>query len=238
MKTLRLLLFPFAIVYDLVTHARNWAFDKGFLEQRSFSTPIIAIGNLSTGGTGKTPMTEYLIRQFEGRIAVLSRGYGRKTSGFKMVEVDSAPSEVGDEPLQIKRKFGAKITSAVCEKRVDGVERLIGDNQPDLILLDDAYQHRYVKADHYVLLTAFGDPYYNDFVLPAGNLRESRQGANRAHSIVVTKCPPDISQADMAKIKQKIKPLPHQQVYFSTIAYSENLYSKSSDVSLKEFEET
>jgi tetraacyldisaccharide 4'-kinase len=216
---------------------RNWAFDVGILKQESFDVPIIAVGNLSTGGTGKTPMIEYLITQFQDqKVAVLSRGYGRKTKGYRLVETSSTAQQVGDEPLQIKKKFGDRITVAVCEKRVDGVNQLILDFSPDVILLDDAFQHRYVKADHHVLLTAFGDPYFNNNVLPAGNLREPRSGAIRAHSIVVTKCPPDLNGEAMQSIIDKIKPATHQNVFFATITYSDLLVGQNIELPIKDLQ--
>ncbi|MGJ8684994.1 MAG: tetraacyldisaccharide 4'-kinase [Nonlabens sp.] len=231
MQLLRNLLFPFSVLYDGITTARNWAFEKGYLKQESFDVPVIVVGNLSTGGTGKTPMIEWLVNHHQGKkIAVLSRGYGRKTSGFIEINDSHTALEVGDEPLQIKNKFGDSIVSAVCEKRVDGIQKLLSDHSLDLILLDDAYQHRHVKASHYILLTSFDKPYYNDYLLPTGDLRESREGANRAHTIIVTKCPVDISDDEKAAIIKKIKPQPSQQVCFSTIAYDEVLISKDSQI--------
>lgn len=220
MQWFRNLLFPFTIIYDIITRCRNWAFEHGWLHQQSFKTPIIAVGNLSTGGTGKTPMVEWLIEQSQPlNTAVLSRGYGRTTSGYILINNTHQASQVGDEPLQIKQKYTDSIISAVCENRVKGVQQLLQDHTPDLILLDDAYQHRYLKANHYILLTSYNQPYYNDYVLPTGNLRESRSGAARAHSIIITKCPPQITAQQREHIKTQINPLPHQRIYFATIAY-------------------
>ncbi|MGB3590468.1 MAG: tetraacyldisaccharide 4'-kinase [Nonlabens sp.] len=226
MQQLRLLLFPIAIIYDLVTRLRNWLFDNGIKHRQAFNIPVIAVGNLSTGGTGKTPMVEYLVTmQLDKKVAVLSRGYGRKTSGYREVTMNSTAAQVGDEPLQIKRKFGDAIMVAVCEKRVDGIRQLIADYPSDIMLLDDAYQHRYVKASYYILLTSYDRPFYSDYVLPAGNLREARKGYQRAQSIVVTKCPPDLSNVDQQFIIKRIDPLPGQQIYFSYIKYGKKLLS-------------
>jgi tetraacyldisaccharide 4'-kinase len=233
MQELRLLLYPFSILYDGVTSLRNWAFDKGILDQKEFDVPIIAVGNLSTGGTGKTPMIEYLIDSYKGqRTAVLSRGYGRKTSGYIELSIDDTPEKVGDEPLQIKRKFQDLIVSAVCEKRVDGIQRLLKDHSLDVILLDDAFQHRHVKASHYILLTSYDRLYVNDILLPAGNLRESRSGADRAQSIIVTKCPEHISTAERNTIKQRLNLESNQKLYFSFIGYSNILYGINENIEL------
>jgi tetraacyldisaccharide 4'-kinase len=233
MQGLRILLYPFSVLYDGVTRLRNFSFDQGWLTSIKFNIPIIAVGNLSTGGTGKTPMIEFLIRQNEGkRIAVLSRGYGRKTKGYLEVKTTSKVIEVGDEPLQFKTKFENSIVVAVCEKRVGGIERLLKDHKLDLILLDDAYQHRYVQASHYILLTSYEQPYYEDVVLPAGNLRESRSGAARAHSIVVTKCPAVLSEEEMTSIRVKLGARLDQQVYFSAISYSNEAIGSAGNILL------
>ncbi|WP_194851044.1 tetraacyldisaccharide 4'-kinase [Nonlabens antarcticus] len=234
MQGLRILLYPFSILYDGITGLRNYGFDRGWLTSTKFDIPIIAVGNLSTGGTGKTPMIEFLIRQNTGKkIAVLSRGYGRKTKGYREVTIESKAIQVGDEPLQFKSKFKDEIIVAVCEKRVQGIQRLIQDHNPEVILLDDAYQHRYVQASHYILLTSYDQPFYKDLVLPAGNLRESVSGAVRAHSIIVTKCPAELSDKEMAEIRSQLKPREHQQVYFSTISYSANVIGLTKAISLE-----
>ncbi|MEO9953392.1 tetraacyldisaccharide 4'-kinase [Nonlabens sp.] len=236
MQNLRLLLYPFSILYDGITSLRNYAFDKGVLEQREFDMPIIAVGNLSTGGTGKTPVIEYFIKKNQGlKIGVLSRGYGRKTSGYIELDVNDTVEKVGDEPLQIKLKFKGLIVSAVCEKRVDGIDNLLKNHDLDLILLDDAYQHRHVKASHYVLLTSYGKLYKDDYLLPAGNLRESRSGANRAQTIVVTKCPLSISVEETLEIEKKLDLLPFQNLYFSYIAYDDFIYGNDVIKNLNDF---
>ena len=236
MQELRLLLYPFSILYDGITSLRNYAFDKNILEHKEFNIPIIAVGNLSTGGTGKTPMIEYLIKSHAGlKIGVLSRGYGRKTSGFIEISENDTVEKVGDEPLQIKVKFKDLIISAVCEKRVDGINLLLENHDLDIILLDDAYQHRHVKASHYVLLTSYGDLYKNDYLLPAGNLRESSRGARRAKTIIVTKCPASITAIEMQEISKKLDVLPYQSLYFSYIAYDDYVYGVNGKQSLVDF---
>jgi tetraacyldisaccharide 4'-kinase len=235
MQSARFLLFPFAVLYDGVTRLRNIAFDYGILKQKSYDTPIIAVGNLSTGGTGKTPMIEYLIEKNHGkRIAVLSRGYGRSTRGYREVMISDSATKVGDEPLQFKNKFGDTVIVAVCEKRVDGIGKLLAAHHIDLILLDDAYQHRYVKASEYILLTSYDKPYFKDYILPAGNLRESRSSASRANSIVVTKCPEDIVQAALASFRTQINPTHEQHVYFATISYAGYMVNAFNKVALTE----
>lgn len=237
MGGLRKLLFPFSILYDGVTSLRNKMFDWDVLKQKQFPVRIISVGNLSTGGTGKTPMIEWLVRQHAGqRVAILSRGYGRSTSGFRRVHADVTIDEVGDEPLQFAQKFGKQVEVFVCEKRADGIQQILSQTQPDVILLDDAYQHRYVQRDLSILLTTYAQPYFHDLVLPAGDLRESSRYADRADVIVVTKCPPGLSQNEQEKLKVKINPAPHQQVCFSTLAYGETLIGKPGNKSLKEIE--
>ena len=190
MKLLRWLLFPFSVLYRLITGLRNVAYNRGWLASTGFDLPVICVGNLSVGGTGKTPHIEYLVRLLRDThaVATLSRGYGRSTKGFLEVQTTSDASEVGDEPLQFKHKF-PQLQVAVDENRVHGVQQLLQSEQaPGVILLDDAFQHRRAKAGYYVLLTTYQAPYYRDFLLPTGNLREARSGSSRANSIVVTKC--------------------------------------------------
>lgn len=229
MNFLRKILFPFAIFYGMMTAIRNWFYDKGILKSYSFPIPIIAVGNLSVGGTGKTPQIEYLIRLLSPnyKIAVLSRGYKRKTSGFLLADNTSTAESLGDEPFQMAQKFPT-IQVAVDVNRKNGIERLLAlENKPDIILLDDAFQHRKVKAGFYILLTAFNDLYTDDFILPTGNLRESRSGVKRADVVVVTKCPPTLTEAAQNQIRQRLHLLNHQHLYFSAIQYDELLYSES-----------
>jgi len=226
MKLLRFLLFPFAVLYDAITRIRNWFFNIGILKSTSFDIPVIAVGNLSVGGTGKSPQIEYLIRLLKDdyKIAVLSRGYKRKTEGFQLVNDTHTAEDVGDEPLQFYKKFKNDITVAVDADRTNGIQQLLqNDIPPQVVLLDDAYQHRKVTASSYILLTKYNDLYVDDFVLPTGNLRESRRGAKRASVIVVTKCPEDLSKSEQGKIVRKINPKSYQKVFFTTIAYDEDL---------------
>lgn len=219
MNVLRKLLFPFSLLYGGITALRNLLYDKGLLKSKAYNFPIICVGNLSTGGTGKSPMIELLVSFLKDdyKIAVLSRGYKRKTTGFREVLLNNSVEEVGDEPLQFKQKF-PEITVAVCEDRQSGIERL--HEAAEVILLDDAFQHRKVKASLNILLTSFDKLYSNDCMLPAGNLREPKYGAQRAQIIVVTKCPDDIEASKMEAIKRELKPKPYQEVYFSKIGYS------------------
>jgi tetraacyldisaccharide 4'-kinase len=236
MKLLRKLLFPFSIMYGLITRIRNFLFDKGYLKSTSFTIPIIAVGNLSVGGTGKTPQIEYLIRLLykNYKIATLSRGYKRKSKGYFLANENATASILGDEPFQFHQKF-PEIVVAVDENRTNGIQQLLSlENKPEVILLDDAFQHRKVKAGFYILLTAYNDLYANDFILPAGNLRESRKGAKRADIIIVTKCPENLSTNEQNSIKNKLKLAIHQQLYFTFIVYDDFIYSKNNKISLNE----
>jgi tetraacyldisaccharide 4'-kinase len=221
MKFLRFLLFPFSIIYDLVTTVRNFLFDKGFFKETSFKIPIIAVGNLNVGGTGKTPQIEYLIRLLKDsyQLSVLSRGYKRSTKEYVLLDEFSSAEEVGDEPLQYFKKF-ENINVAVDVNRVNGISNLIATKETEAILLDDAYQHRKVKASFYVLLTKYNDLFINDFLLPTGSLRESRAGAKRADVIVVTKCPVNISDSDQKNIKKILKKF-KKPIFFTTISYAD-----------------
>lgn len=215
---IRKLLFPFAVLYGWITAIRNYFYEKGILKSYSFEVPTIVVGNLSVGGTGKTPQTEYLINLLsnEFKIAVLSRGYKRKSNGFLLADSNATPETIGDEPYQIFQKF-PQIALAVDGNRKNGIENLLKHVQPEVILLDDAFQHRRVKAGFYILLTAFNDLFCDDFILPTGNLRESRTGSRRANIIIVTKCPENLSETEQQAIQQKLKC--SQPVYFTTIGY-------------------
>jgi len=222
MNFLRKLLFPFSLLYGGITAIRNFLYNKGILKSKKYDLPVICVGNLSTGGTGKSPMIELLVSFLEHKqkVAVLSRGYKRKTSGYREVSIVNTVEEVGDEPLQFKKKF-PEITAAVCEDRRTGIEKL--QSKADVILLDDAFQHRKVKASLNILLTSFDKLYVNDCMLPTGNPREPKYGAERADVIVVTKCPDDISDFTMEAIKRKLDPKPHQKIYFSKIGYASEI---------------
>lgn len=225
MKFIRFLLFPFSIIYAIVTSVRNYFFDVGIFKQTTFKKPIIAVGNLSVGGTGKTPQIEYIIKLLKRKhkIGVLSRGYGRKTKGFLQVDATKTAVEVGDEPLQFSIKF-TDISVAVDEDRVNGIQQFTNS---EIILLDDAFQHRKVKAGFYVLLTKYNELFSNDFVLPTGNLRERRIGVKRADVVVVTKCPTTIDAQEQQDLKQLIRRYFNGQIFFSSIAYAEFLMSNN-----------
>ncbi|AXG70007.1 tetraacyldisaccharide 4'-kinase [Kordia sp. SMS9] len=235
MRRLRLLLFPFSVLYGAIVFVRNWLFDKGYLKSTSYSFPVICVGNLSVGGTGKSPMIEYLIRLLkdEYKVATLSRGYKRKTTGFLLADEHTTASDIGDEPLQFYHKFKNDIQVAVEAKRTVGIETLRNLSiSLEVILLDDAFQHRKVNAGFNILLTPFYDLYANDFMLPAGNLREPISGAKRADVIIVTKCPTEVSAAERTRIVKKLRPKAQQKVFFTTIAYSESIYSESEELLL------
>lgn len=236
MKFIRFLLFPFAIIYDLITSIRNFLFDVGIFKQTAFKRPVIVVGNLSVGGTGKTPQIEYLIRLLKDtfKVAVLSRGYKRKTEGFVLLDKSHSAEDVGDEPLQYFKKF-TNINVAVDANRVAGVDKLLKDKSPEVVLLDDAYQHRKIKGSFYILLTKYDDLFVDDFLLPTGNLREGRSGAKRADVILVTKCPNNLTQNQQEKIKLKLSKY-NKEVFFTTISYADNL-SGSNDVSIAKLKE-
>ncbi|MBL4643923.1 MAG: tetraacyldisaccharide 4'-kinase [Flavobacteriaceae bacterium] len=220
MKFIRLLLFPFAIMYAIITSMRNFLFDVGLLKSTSFNKPIIVVGNLSVGGTGKTPQIEYLIRVLkQHKLAVLSRGYGRETKGFVLADRSKKATDIGDEPLQFFRKF-KDIIVAVDEDRVHGISQL---NAANVLLLDDAFQHRKVTAGFYVVLTKYNALFSNDFVLPAGNLRERRVGIKRANAVVITKCPNTITTEDQNETEKLIRRYFDGPIFFSTITYADVL---------------
>ena len=227
MKQLRKILFPFAILYDLVTRVRNQFYDKGLFSSTRFDIPVICVGNLSVGGTGKSPMVEFLVKTLKenASVATLSRGYGRKTKGYRSVQVNDVAQNVGDEPLQLKKKF-PKVHVAVCESRALGIEQLKASVAPELVILDDAYQHRSVSPSFTILLTAYDDLYADDLLLPAGNLRESKKGASRANVIIVTKCPPKIALEERNRIGSKLNPLSRQKLFFSTVEYDTHMYGE------------
>ncbi|MFC6096676.1 tetraacyldisaccharide 4'-kinase [Flavobacterium qiangtangense] len=235
MNILRKILFPFAILYGFITSFRNFLFDKGILKSHSFDLPIIAVGNLSVGGTGKTPQIEYLIRLLSPsyKIATLSRGYKRKSEGFILADASSNAEILGDEPFQFYQKF-PNILVAVDANRKNGIEQLIKISKPDVILLDDAFQHRKVKAGFYILLTTYNDLYSDDFILPTGNLRESRSGAERANIVIVTKCPGDLSEKERNYIERKLQLESSQKLFFTSIAYDEFIFSEQKQLSFSE----
>lgn len=218
MKYLRLILFPLSLLYGLVVLIRNWFYDKGIFKSAGFDMPIIVVGNLDVGGAGKSPMTEYLIRLLKSsyKIATLSRGYGRATKGFLMATAQSTASDIGDEPAQFKNKF-PDIDVAVCEKRVAGVEHLKDDHE--VIILDDAYQHRALKPGLSILLFDYSRINEPRLLLPAGNLREPLAGRKRADIVVVSKCPSTLTDLEQGRVIKRIRPYSHQSLFFTSITY-------------------
>ncbi|UFH35636.1 tetraacyldisaccharide 4'-kinase [Flavobacterium acetivorans] len=238
MNLLRKILFPFAVLYGLITSIRNFLFDKGILKSYAFDLPVIAVGNLSVGGTGKTPQIEYLIRLLSDKYktATLSRGYKRQSEGFVLADASSNAQILGDEPFQYFQKF-PNIKVAVDANRKNGIEQLLAQtDKPEVILLDDAFQHRKVKAGFYILLTSYGDLFCDDLMLPTGNLRESRSGAQRANIIIVTKCPFNLSQEKQNDIKNKLKLAASQELYFTFIAYDNFIYGESGKMNVNEIQ--
>ncbi|MGS0526735.1 tetraacyldisaccharide 4'-kinase [Zobellia nedashkovskayae] len=233
MQLLRKILFPVSLVYALVVYLRNYFYDKGIFSSKSFETPTICIGNLSAGGTGKTPMVELLVALLKDnyKVAVLSRGYRRKSKGFVLADDSATVGTLGDEPFQIFSKF-SDINLAVDADRRNGIEILEKRSKPDVIILDDAYQHRKVTCGFSILLTSFGNLYVDDWYLPTGNLRDSKKEASRAEVIVVTKCPSNLSVDARNAIMAKLKPEPRQKVLFSYLAYNDSLTAVDDSISL------
>ena len=223
MNLFRYFLFPFSFLYYIITLIRNLFFDWAIFTSQKLQEPSICIGNLSVGGSGKTPMTIYLTNLLKNdfQVQILSRGYGRKTSGYKEVTEDSTSDDVGDEPLLYKKRFKAEITVAVAEKRSLGANELLKiQTKNSILLLDDAFQHRSVNAGFSILLTPFQQIFSSDFLLPVGNLREARCGANRADCIVITKCPESIESAHKNRIIECMQKY-SKPIFFSSIEYGE-----------------
>ena len=223
MNLFRYFLFPFSFLYYIITLIRNLFFDWGIITSQKLQEPSICIGNLSVGGSGKTPMTIYLSNLLKNdfQVQILSRGYGRKTSGYKEVTEDSTSDDVGDEPLLYKNRFKTEITVAVAEKRSLGANELLKiQTKNSILLLDDAFQHRSVNAGFSILLTPFQQIFSSDFLLPVGNLREARCGAKRADCIVITKCPESIEAAHKNRIRECMQKY-SKPIFFSSIEYGE-----------------
>ncbi|MBT8312592.1 MAG: tetraacyldisaccharide 4'-kinase [Flavobacteriaceae bacterium] len=233
MQLLRKLAFPLSLLYALVVFLRNRFYDYGWLPSRSFGTAVVCVGNLSVGGTGKTPMTEWIISRLSTskKLVVLSRGYRRKSRGFRIVNPDSSVAESGDEPLQMAIKF-PEITVAVDSNRTRGIHCIEQEYAPDVVLLDDAFQHRKVKPKLSILLTAYGKLYSDDWYLPTGDLRDHRREARRASAIVVTKCPADMSDSEKSQIIAQLKPRRGQMVLFASLVYNQELQGQKGVLSL------
>ena len=220
-KKFRRILIPFSFIYGGIVWARNQLFDKKIWRSATFNFPLICIGNLSVGGTGKTPMVEYIIQLLIGKykVATLSRGYKRKTKGFVVAKQNSTAVGIGDEPMQIHKKF-PEIAVAVAEERILGIPSLLNERpETEVILLDDAFQHRVVKAGLNILLTDYNHLYSRDLLLPAGDLRDNKNSSKRADIIVVTKCDLNLSTESKEKVINELKPLEHQRIYFAGIQY-------------------
>jgi len=235
---IKVLFTPFSWVYGWITLLRNSLYDTGFFKSQTPPQFTISVGNLTVGGTGKTPMVEYLTRLLiqKNKIAVLSRGYGRKTKGLLFANNTSTASGIGDEPLQYFSKFSNNIVVAVCENRIKGA-LAIYENHPEcnLLLLDDAYQHRAIRRQINILLSDFNRPFYQDLPFPAGRLRETKSGAKRADVVVVTKSPADLTESEKEKIRYSIGQYanPNTPVFFASIRYSEPLSYQSVHFLLK-----
>ncbi len=220
-KIFRIFLLPFSLLYRLIVIIRNYLFDKNILKSVSFNLPIIAVGNLSLGGTGKSPMVEYLLTLLKDKynIAVLSRGYKRKTKGYVLAGAATTALELGDEPMQFHQKFPG-VAVAVGEERILAVPQILQDRpETNVIILDDAFQHRSVKPGFNILLTDYNNLFTRDFFLPAGNLRDQQSSYKRADVIIVTKCPANLPEEEKNEIRKEINLLPNQKIFFTAIKY-------------------
>ncbi len=221
LKSFRVLLLPFALLYGLIVIIRNWLYNKNYLHSAEFGFPLICVGNLSVGGTGKSPMVEYLVTLLttQFKVATLSRGYKRKTTGYALADETTTALEIGDEPMQFHKKF-PDVAVAVGEARIEAIPQLLHDKPgTQVIILDDAFQHRAVKAGYNILLTEYNDIFAHDFFLPTGDLRDARSSYKRADVIVITKCPLYLGDVEKNSIIKDINPQPHQQIFFTTIEY-------------------
>ncbi|MCE2743246.1 MAG: tetraacyldisaccharide 4'-kinase [Fluviicola sp.] len=221
MQRLRILLIPFAWIYGIITFIRNGLYDYGFKKEFKIPKKSICVGNLAVGGTGKTPHVAYLTKLLKDKhqLSILSRGYGRKTNGFLLADENSTAFTIGDEPLLYYKRFSPKVKVTVCEKRVEGVQKinqLFPENE--LIILDDAFQHRAVRAGLNIIITDYNELYSSDFMLPAGNLREWKIGRKRADLVIVSKCPSNLEESKKLRIKKELK-FNSENIYFSNINY-------------------
>lgn len=234
MKKLNFLLYPISLIYELYTSFRNFLFDLGIIDSIEYKTPTIGIGNLSTGGTGKSIVVDYIIGKFKNKnkITTLSRGYNRNTKGFVQASNISTAYEIGDEPFQFYSKH-PEINVVVCEDRRKGMN-IILKNLPDtdLCIWDDVFQHRFVKPGLMILTTTFQYPFHKDEILPIGNLRENISSAKRADLIVVTKCPNNLSQKDKLSFLESLNPNDNQKVFFSSLTYTQKIKSDSEEVDI------
>ncbi|MDG1822680.1 MAG: tetraacyldisaccharide 4'-kinase [Flavobacteriaceae bacterium] len=239
MAVWRKALFPFQILFASAVSFRKFLYKKGFFPTYQAPIPVVVVGNISTGGTGKTPMVDYLLAHFSNklRLGVLSRGYGRKTKGYKHVLTTSTSSEVGDEPLMLAQKH-PNVVISVCENRPIGIQHMVQET-PELeaFFLDDALQHFRLIPSFKIALTTFDKPWFSDRLLPVGNLREPATAAKKVDVIVVTKCPTNLDEITKNEYKSKLGILPHQQLYFSTLVY-DNVVNGPKNIMLDQFLET
>jgi tetraacyldisaccharide 4'-kinase len=223
LRPIRILLFPFSLIYALVVWVRNRMYDRNMLPSSSFNFPLICVGNLSVGGTGKSTMVEFLLWRLKQdyRIGILSRGYKRKTRGYALANEKSTALEIGDEPMQFHQKF-PELPVAVGEERLVAIPQLLHD-RPDtqVILLDDAFQHRAVKAGFNIILTEYSNLFTRDWFLPTGDLRDLPSSSKRCQVVIVTKCPPTITESEAREIKQELNLSAGQELYFSSIEYGQ-----------------
>jgi len=229
MSLLRKLFFPLSLLFKIVQEIRNLLYDLNIIGHTKFNIPTVSIGNLSLGGTGKTPLVEYLLSKLiiKYKIGILSRGYKRKSNGFLKLNEYSNISLVGDEPFIIQKTF-PESNVYVCEDRVDGIKNILKNDELDVIILDDAFQHRKLKTTLNIMLSSFSKPFYNDYIFPVGNLRESRLSYKRANIIIITKCPTNFNQNEMNDIRIKINPLEDQKIFFTYISYKDVLFGNKS----------
>lgn len=223
LKSFRILLLPFALLYWVGISIRNWLYNKNIYKSSTFGLPLICVGNLSVGGTGKSPMVEYLVRLLKAdyKVATLSRGYKRKTKGYALANEETTALEIGDEPMQFHLKF-PDVPVSVGEERIQAIPQLLHDRpETQAIILDDAFQHRSIKAGLNILLTEQSNLYTRDFYLPTGDLRDLKSCSKRADIIVVTKCKSDLNESDRQKIIREIIPSSAQHIFFTTIQYGE-----------------
>lgn len=221
LKSFRILLLPFSILYGIIVIIRNWLYHKNILKSASFGLPLICVGNLSVGGTGKSPMVEYLVMHLKNqfKIATLSRGYKRKTKGYALANERTTAIDIGDEPMLFHKKF-PNVPVAVGEERLVAIPQLLHDRpETQAIILDDAFQHRQVQSGFNILLTEYNNLFTRDFFLPTGDLRDQWSSYKRADAIVVTKCKPGLSETEKNSLVKEIHPLKHQKVFFTAIAY-------------------
>lgn len=232
---LRKMAWPISLIYGTLVYFRNLLYDYHVLSSKSFDVPTICVGNLSVGGTGKTPMVEYLISRLQDkhRLAVLSRGYKRKSKGFQLGDENATVEQLGDEPFQIHKNF-PRVKVAVDADRRNGIARLLEEVKPSLILLDDAFQHRKVNPLFSILLTTYSNPYFEDWYLPTGSLRDSKHAFERADVVVVTKCPSHLEKGTRETYGRRLTKDKGQAVLFSTLVYDDRLYGQKTNIKLED----